>query len=66
MENKEEKRYLELVKDIIENGNKRGDRTGVGTLSKFGCTMRFDLSDGKLPLLTTKRVFSRGVIKELL
>jgi thymidylate synthase len=44
----------------------RGDRTGTGTLSKFGTQMRFSLRDGTLPLLTTKRVFWRGVAEELL
>lgn len=44
----------------------RDDRTGVGTLSKFGLTMRFSLRDSVLPLLTTKRVFWRGVAEELL
>lgn len=58
--------YLDLVRDVIANGVRRGDRTGTGTLSKFGVQMRFDLRDGKLPLLTTKRVFWRGVAQELL
>jgi dihydrofolate reductase/thymidylate synthase len=44
----------------------RGDRTGVGTISKFGLSMRFSLRDDTLPLLTTKRVFWRGVAEELL
>jgi dihydrofolate reductase/thymidylate synthase len=44
----------------------RGDRTGTGTLSKFGTQMRFSLRDGTLPLLTTKRTFWRGVAEELL
>lgn len=65
-ENPEEMVYLSLIEDIICRGNKRMDRTGVGTLSQFGKTMRFDLSNGKLPLLTTKRVFWRGVAEELL
>jgi len=47
-------------------GVKRGDRTGTGTLSKFGVTMRYSLRNGTLPLLTTKRVFWRGVAEELL
>jgi dihydrofolate reductase/thymidylate synthase len=57
--------YLDLLKEILANGEKREDRTGVGTLSVFGQTMRFDLSDS-FPLLTTKRVFWRGVVEELL
>jgi dihydrofolate reductase/thymidylate synthase len=61
----EEDQYLNLVREVIEHGTKREDRTGVGTLSKFGVQMRFDLST-KFPLLTTKSVFWRGVAEELL
>ena len=50
----------------METGVRRGDRTGTGTLSVFGAQMRFDLRDGRFPLLTTKRVFSRGITEELL
>jgi len=57
---------LSFIKDIIENGVERSDRTGVGTLSKFGGQMRFSLRDNVFPLLTTKRVFWRGVAEELL
>jgi dihydrofolate reductase/thymidylate synthase len=64
--NAEEMQYLDLVRDVIANGVRRGDRTGTGTLSKFGVQMRFNLRDGRLPLLTTKRVFWRGVAQELL
>lgn len=64
--NPEEVQYLELCKNIIENGVRRGDRTGTGTLSIFGAQMRFSLRDGTLPLLTTKRTFWRGVAEELL
>jgi len=64
--NREEQQYLDLVQDIIETGNRKGDRTGTGTLSKFGAQMRFSLRDGKFPLLTSKRVFWRGVAEELL
>lgn len=64
--NEEEMQYLRLVEDILDNGVKRGDRTGTGTLSKFGVQMRFSLRDGRFPLLTTKRVFWRGVAEELL
>jgi len=62
----EEYQYLTLVKEIIERGNEREDRTGVGTLSKFGAQFRFNLRDDVFPLLTTKRVFLRGIIAELL
>ena len=64
--NNEEMQYLELCREIIETGAKRGDRTGTGTLSKFGTQMRFSLRDDTLPLLTTKRTFWRGVAEELL
>lgn len=64
--NPEEFQYLDICRDIIENGAKRGDRTGTGTLSKFGVQMRFSLRDDTLPLLTTKRTFWRGVAEELL
>lgn len=65
MEKHEEYQYLNLIKDIIEQGSHKGDRTGTGTLSKFGCQMRFNLRNS-FPLLTTKRVFWRGVVEELL
>lgn len=64
--NEEEQQYLTLVKEIIDDGDERMDRTGVGTRALFGRTLEFDLSDGKVPLLTTKRVFWRGVVEELL
>lgn len=65
-ENNEEQSYLQLIRDILSKGNKRLDRTGVGTLSIFGAQMRFSLRDGVIPLLTTKKVFFRGVAEELL
>merc|ERR1719500_844635 len=57
--------YLNLIRKIIESGNKRGDRTGTGTLSLFGAQMRFSLRNGTFPLLTTKKVFYRGIAEEL-
>ena len=62
----EEYQYLNLLKDIYLNGNRRGDRTGTGTLSLFGEKMKFNLTGNVVPILTTKRVFVRGVIEELL
>jgi dihydrofolate reductase / thymidylate synthase len=64
--NREEEQYLDAIRDIIDNGVLRGDRTGTGTLSKFGVQMRFNLRGGVFPLLTTKKVFWRGVAEELL
>ncbi len=60
-----DKEYLSLMKHILENGVDREERTGVGTRSVFGHQIRFDLSKG-FPLLTTKKVFMRGITHELL
>ena len=57
--------YNDLISDILKNGTSKMDRTKVGTLSKFGCNMRFDISM-YFPLLTTKKVFFKGVVEELL
>lgn len=65
-QNHNEIQYLDLVRDILDHGCRKEDRTGTGTLSKFGAQMRFDLRDSTMPLLTTKRVFWRGVVEELL
>ncbi|KAG8034109.1 hypothetical protein G9C98_004562 [Cotesia typhae] len=62
----EEYQYLNLVKRIINQGSKKDDRTGVGTYSIFGTQMRFSLKNGVFPLLTTKSVFWKGVVEELL
>ena len=61
----EEYQYLEMIREIIDQGAVKGDRTGTGTISTFGNQMRFDLRRS-FPLLTTKRVFWRGVAEELL
>ena len=59
------KSYLELMEHVLENGTKKHDRTGVGTLSIFGSQLRFNLEKG-FPLLTTKKLHLRSIIHELL
>jgi len=59
------KQYLDLLQRVITEGNKKEDRTGVGTVSIFGHQLRFDLRDG-FPLLTTKKLHLKSIIYELL
>ena len=58
--------YLELMRRIWAEGDERQDRTGVGTRSIFGTTLRFDLAGGRVPLLTTKRVYWKTAAREIL
>jgi len=59
------KQYLDALRDILENGDQRPDRTGIGTISKFGVNMRFDLTEG-FPAVTTKKLAWKAVVSELL
>ncbi|KAH9925585.1 thymidylate synthase [Fomitopsis serialis] len=63
----DEHQYLDLIRNVLDTGETRPDRTGTGTLSIFAPpSMRFSLADNTLPLLTTKRTFWRGILEELL
>ncbi len=57
--------YLDLLRDVLEHGEKRTDRTGTGTISKFGAQSRYDLREG-FPLVTTKKVLFPAVVRELI
>ena len=59
------KQYLDLLEDILLHSEERNDRTGIGTISVFGRQIRFDMQKG-FPIVTTKKVFFRSVVSELL
>ena len=65
MNEHQENQYLDLIRRILDEGVTRDDRTGTGTKSIFGAQMRFSLHES-FPLLTTKRVFWRAIVEELL
>ena len=59
------RQYLDMVRHVMDNGARKADRTGTGTLSVFGHQLRFDLAEG-FPLVTTKKVHTKSIIYELL
>jgi thymidylate synthase len=66
MGNQEEQQYLQQLSNIINLGYVSNDRTNMGTKSLFGSQMRFNLENGSFPLLTTKKMFIKGIVEELL
>jgi thymidylate synthase len=65
MGNNLDKQYTDLLQDILDNGHQKGDRTGTGTISVFGRQIRHNMKEG-FPLLTTKKMFTKGIVTELL
>lgn len=61
-----EQQYLDLMRRIWSEGDERIDRTGIGTRAIFGAQLRFDLADGQIPLLTTKRIYWKTAAREFL
>lgn len=64
--NLEEAEYLMLLQNILQYGKERTDRTGVGAIGQFGTNLRFSLRNNRVPMLTTKKMFLKGVVEELL
>lgn len=61
-----EHQFLALLSQVLEHGDERIDRTGVGTKSLFGALLRFPLTDGTIPILTTKRVYWKPAVREMI
>ena len=61
-----DKQYQSLLQDILDNGVEKKDRTGTGTISVFGRQIRHNMSEGEFPLLTTKKMYFKGIVTELL
>ena len=57
--------YQALLQDILDNGHKKGDRTGTGTISVYGRQIRHNMKEG-FPLLTTKKMYTKGIVTEAL
>jgi len=66
MENKEEIKYLELLEEVLNLGEEKTNRTSIKTISRFGGMLRFSLENNSIPILTTKKMFYRGAIEEML
>ncbi len=66
LKNVEEQNCLDLMREIILTGNSKLDRTNIGTLSVFGRQLRFNLRDNTFPLMTTRKMFLRGIFSELM
>jgi thymidylate synthase len=60
-----EYQYLDFIRLLLDNGDRRIDRTGVGTLATFGSMMRFNVANGTFPVFTTKRVYWKTAVKEM-
>lgn len=56
--------YLDQLKNIVKNGYKKGSRTGIDTRAVFGTVQRYDISDNKIPIITTKKIFTRSILHE--
>lgn len=64
--NRDEDKYINLILDVLLDGNKKSNRTNTSTISVFGKMLSFDLQNNILPIITTRKIFTRGIIEELL